>query len=92
MADISACFCFLRIAADLTGAFGFLVNKLYLSTSHIFGSNMSASSWKPFSRLIRNSIPIYFFREDLVEKHKDLLDALKWDDGPTATNLVKAVK
>ncbi len=27
-----------------------------------------------------------------MEKHKDLLNALQWDDGPTATNLVKAVK
>ncbi len=27
-----------------------------------------------------------------MEKHKDLLDTLQWDDGLVATNLVKAVK
>jgi hypothetical protein len=49
LADISACFRLPRIAADLTGAFGFLVNKLYfLLTSHVFGSNTSASLWEPF--------------------------------------------
>jgi hypothetical protein len=49
LADILACFRFPRIAADLTGAFRFLVNYPYfLSTSHVFGSNTSASFWEPF--------------------------------------------
>jgi hypothetical protein len=93
LADISACFQYPRIAADLTGAFGFMFEKLYfLSTSHVFGSNTSASSWEPFRHAIKNSIPIYFLWEDLVIKHKDLLDALKWDESPAAPNLVKAVR
>ena len=93
LADISACFRYPRIAADLTGAFGFMFKKLYfLSTSHVFGSNTSASSWEPFRRAIKNSIPIYFFREDLVIKHKDFLDTLKWDESPAAPNFVKAVR
>ncbi len=69
LADISACFRFPRIAADLTRAFGLLVNDLYfLSMSHVFSSNTSASSWEPFWRAICNSILIYFSRDDLVEK------------------------
>jgi hypothetical protein len=93
LADISACFRYPRIAADLTGAFGFMFEKLYfLSMSHIFGSDTSASSWEPFRRAIKNSIPIYFFREDLVIKHKSLLDVLKWDESPAAPHLVKAVR
>jgi hypothetical protein len=93
LADMSACLRYPRIMADLTGAFGFLFEKLYfLSTSHVFGSNTSASSWEPFRRATKNSIPIYFFREDLVIKHKSLLDALKWDESPAAPNLVKAVR
>ena len=93
LADISACFRYPRIAADLTGAFGFMFEKLYfLSTSHVFGSNTSASSWEPFRRAIKNSIPIYFFRDDLVIKHKDLLDALSWDDSPAELSFVKAVR
>jgi hypothetical protein len=35
LADILACFHFLRIAVDLTGAFGFLVNKLYFLLTFI---------------------------------------------------------
>jgi hypothetical protein len=93
LANILAFFCFPRIAANLTGAFGFLVNNLYfLSTRHVFGSNTSASSWEPFWRAIQNSIPIYFSRDDLVERHKDLYDAIKWDDKPSAIDLVKATK
>jgi hypothetical protein len=93
LADILTCSRFPRIAADLTRAFVFLVNDLYfLSTSHVFGSNTSASSWELFRCAIHNSIPIYFSRDDLVEKHKDLLDILKWDEEPSANNFVKAAK
>lgn len=54
---ISACFRYPRIAADLTGAFGFIYDKLYfLSTSHSVGSNTSASSFEPFWCAIKNMI------------------------------------
>jgi hypothetical protein len=90
LAHILVCFCFPRIAAVLTGAFGFLVNDLYfLSTSHVIDSNTSASLWELFRRAIRNSIPIYFSRDNLVEKHKDLLNILNWDEEPSAMNLSK---
>jgi hypothetical protein len=47
-AYITACFRFPRISADVTGAFGFMAEGYYfLSTSHVFGSNTSASSWEP---------------------------------------------
>jgi hypothetical protein len=48
LADITACFRFPRILADITGAFGFVADDLFfLMTSHVFGSNISASSWEP---------------------------------------------
>jgi hypothetical protein len=53
LAGITACFCFPRIHADLTGAFGFMAKQLFfLVTSMVFGSNASASSWEPFRRAI----------------------------------------
>ncbi len=49
LADITVCFRFPRISADITGAFVFLADGLYfLSTGHIFGSNTSAHSWEAF--------------------------------------------
>jgi hypothetical protein len=49
LADIIACFRSPRLAADIAGAFGFLAeNPYFISTSHVFGSNTSASSWEPF--------------------------------------------
>jgi hypothetical protein len=49
LANITACFCFPRISADVAGAFGFLAEAFYfVSTSHVFGSNTSASSWEAF--------------------------------------------
>ena len=51
LADITVCFRFPRLSANVAGAFGFLAEGLYFaSTSHIFGSNTSASSWEPFRR------------------------------------------
>jgi hypothetical protein len=84
LADITACFCFQKISADITGAFRFLAEGLYfLSMGHVFGSNTSASSWEALRRAIQNLIPVYSQRTDLVEKHKDLIDLLNWDENPS---------
>ncbi len=51
LADITACFRFPRISADVAGAFGFFAETFYFaSTSHVFGSNTSASSWEAFQQ------------------------------------------
>ncbi len=81
LADITACFCFPWLSCDITGAFGFMAQDLYfISMSHVFGSNTSASSWDPFRRAIKNLIPIYFARDNLIVKHKKYIDMLKWQD------------
>jgi uncharacterized protein YwbE len=75
LADIAACFRFPRIHADLTGAFGFMAEKLYfLATSMVFGSTASASSLEPFRQAIEGLIIKYSTRPDLISKHKHLLD------------------
>ena len=79
--DITACFHFPRLSCDITGAFGFMAqNRYFLSTIHVFGSNTSDSSWEPLRCAIKNLIPIYFARNNLVEKHKAYIDMLKWQD------------
>ena len=61
-----------------------MVEKMYfLATSMVFGSNASASSWEPFRRAIEALIIEYSTRLDLISKHKDLLDMLKWEDEDT---------
>jgi len=95
LADITACFRFPRIHPDVTGAFGFMAEGLYfLATSMVFGSNTSASSWEPFRRAIEALITEYSTRSDLIEKHKDLLSILVWEDDDiwTGKDLVQAVK
>ncbi len=61
LADVKACFRYPRIHADLTGAFGFIADKLYnLATAMVFGSTASASSWEAFrqqSRLSQRFLP-----------------------------------
>ena len=92
MEDLTSCFRIPRIAADLTGAFGFMIDHLFfLATSMVFGSNTSASSWEPFRRSIEALIPIYFNRPELVDKHKDLLNQLKWSAESTAPK-TKAIR
>jgi hypothetical protein len=59
LANITACFCFPRISADVVGAFGYVAeNKYFVSSSHVFGSNTSASSWEAFQRAIQNMITV----------------------------------
>ncbi len=81
LADIMACFCFPRILDDITGAFGFVADELFfLATSHVFGSNTSASSWELLQRSIEFLIPVCMDDSSLIEKHAELLSMIKWDE------------
>ena len=80
MADVKACFRFPRMRPDLAGAFGFLADIAYcLATAMVFGSNTSATSWEPFRRAIEALTVVFANRPDLVIKHKDYLDMIRWD-------------
>ncbi len=81
LADITACFRFPRISADIVGAFGYVAeNKYFVSSSHVFGSNTSASSWEAFQQAIQNMITVLSQRTDLVDKHRTLINMLLWID------------
>ncbi len=89
LANITACFCFPRILANVTGAFGYVAKGLYfISTSHVFGSNTLASSWEALWRAIQKTITVLSTNEDLVNKHRELLDLLKWQEAPTKIKLI----
>jgi hypothetical protein len=80
LTNIKACFQFPRIHADLTGAFGFIADKLYnLVTAMVFGSTASASSWEAFRCAIEALTKVFTNRPNLVIKHKKYLDMLKWE-------------
>ena len=70
-----------------------MVDHLYfLGTSMVFKSNASASSWEPLRRAIQALIPIFSMRDDLVAKHKALLDMLVWyDDDTLDSTMIQAV-
>jgi hypothetical protein len=83
-------FCFGRINADLTGAFGFIANDLYnLATAMVFGSTTSALSWEVFQRAIEALRKVFANRFDLVVKHKKL-DMLKWDKTDPHVTITRA--
>ena len=78
MANIKACFSFLRIRAGVAGAFGFQAQGSYfLATSMVFGSNTSASSWEPFQCAIETMAVVFFEKEGLVEKHAKYLNLIE---------------
>jgi hypothetical protein len=92
MADVKACFCFPRIHADLTGAFGFLAGSYFnLATAMDFGSTASASSWEPFQRAIQALSVVYAHRHNLINKHRKFLDMISWAPLDPAPDLAKAV-
>jgi hypothetical protein len=77
--QITACFCFPRLSANVAGAFGFLVGDHYFAPmSHVFGSNTSTSSWEAFRQEIQNLITVLSQRSDQIEKHKEFLNAMRW--------------
>ena len=90
--DISSCFRFPRIFADVVGAFGFVIGPWFFApNAMVFGSVTSASSWEPFRRAIAAVALAGFFVSALVAKHKSLLDMIRWaPPPPEGTHFVKA--
>ncbi len=81
LADVKVCFRYPRIHADLTGAFGFIADKLYnLATAMVFGLTASASSWEAFRQAIKALTKVVANRPDLVIKHKTFIYMLKWEE------------
>jgi hypothetical protein len=78
---------------DLTGAFGYIAEKLYfISTSHVFELNTLASSWEALQQVIQKMIAVFSTGSNLVQKHRELLDTLKWqEDTPVKHGLVQAL-
>jgi hypothetical protein len=71
-----------------------MAEKMYfLTTSMVFGSSITASSWEPFHRAIEALILEYSMISDLIKKHKHLLDMLVWeDDNIYVADMVQATK
>ncbi len=81
-ADVTSCFKFPRIHPRLTGAFGYLdgYGNYNISNAMVFGSRASANQWEPIRRIIEILSRLFQGRDDLVEKHKELLAMIIWDD------------
>ncbi|KAL7525949.1 hypothetical protein ACHAWF_001576 [Thalassiosira exigua] len=81
--DITACFRFPRIFADLVWAFGFVIGPLFFAANAmVIGSVTSASSWEPFRTAIAAMATAYFYRAELVERLRQLLDMPQWTQLP----------
>ena len=81
--DISSCFRYPRIFADLVGAFGFIVGPWYFAANAmVFGSVASASSWEPLRRAIAAVAAACFARTWLIAKHQQYLDMAGWEPVP----------
>jgi hypothetical protein len=91
LADITACFCFPQISAELMGAFECIVEKLnFISTSHVFGSNTFASSWEALRQAIQNVNSLFSEKRYGAKKHRKLLGTLKWqEDAPVKHGLAQ---
>jgi hypothetical protein len=91
LAYVKACFRYPRIHTDLTGAFGFIADKLYnLATAMVFGSTASASSWEAFRQAIEALTKVFANKPDLVIRHKKFIDMLKWEEIDSSAKLTPA--
>ena len=90
--DISSCFRFPRIAADLAGAFGFIVGTCFFAANAgVFGSVGSASWWEPHRLAIAAIAQACCLCIGLIEKYADLLGLIRFDEeAPPNTKFVQA--
>jgi hypothetical protein len=88
LADVEACFRYPSIHTDLTGAFGFIADKLYnLAMAMVFSLTASASSWEAFRQAIEALTKVFANRPDLDVRHKKFIDMLKWKEIDLTTKL-----
>jgi hypothetical protein len=91
LADVKACFRYPKIHADLTGAFGFIADKLYnLTAAMVFGLTASASSWEAFRQAIKALTKVFANRPNLVVRHRKFIDMLKWEEIDPSAKLTLA--
>ena len=90
--DISSCFRFPRMAADLAGAFGFIIGTCFFAANAgVFGSVISASSWEPHRIAIAAIAQACFICHHLISKYSDLLSLIRFDvPAPANTQFVQA--
>ncbi len=66
------------------GTFGYIAKQLYfVSMSHVFGSNTLADLWETLLQAIQKMITVISTRSNLVQKHMELIDMLKWQKRAT---------
>jgi hypothetical protein len=91
LADVKLCFRYPRIHMDLTGAFGFKADKLCnLAMAIVFGSTASASSWEVFRRASEALTKVFANRPNLVIRHKEFIDVLRWEEIDPSSKLTPA--
>ena len=75
-ADVKACFRWQRIFPDFAVTFGFIITGFYyfIYAAMVFGSRVSASSWKPFRRTMETMTKEYFTDATLVDKYKEYIN------------------
>ncbi len=56
----------------------------------VFSSTASASSWEAFRRAIKDLTKVFANRPDLVVRHKNFIDMLKWEEIDPSTKLTPA--
>ena len=82
--DVKACFRYIRIAPELAGAFGYIMESLghyYFSNAGVFGWKGSCNVWEPFRRAIENMTAVIYERlDDDTTLHQDLIDQITWTD------------
>jgi len=79
--DISSCFRFPRIAADLAEAFGFIVGTCFFAANAgVFGSVGSASWWEPYRLAIAAIAQACCLCIGLFKKYADLLELVRFDE------------
>ncbi len=87
--DVTSCFKFPRVHSELSGAFGFFDSQgfYHLVSAMVFGSVVSANQWEPFRRTIEHLSMLFLDRDDLVDKHRVLLDMIEWDENEYGSNV-----
>ena len=90
--DVAGCFRHIKHHPDVAAAFGLVINqKLYFYVGQTFGSVFSPANQEPVRRAREQLAKALFDDTSLVEKHRELLDTVRFDEqAPTGTRFAQA--
>ena len=84
--DVSGAFRWPRLNPYIATSMAFaLFDSVHLPVGQVFGNNCSAQNFEPIAKARKKLVELLFNDDTLIEKHKEILNYVKFSEKPSST-------